>query len=127
MEPREKFLAAGSVDQTGEFQRECDDRPGQRQGLHSVPQGLDETFAASRITQGRDLLPGLAILQGGVQPSLANVTIPQCGVIECAEHEPRDSDEHCFSAGSWRGQGERFAYGFRLQSGTYRLAIIPPR
>ena len=106
MEPREKFLAAGSVDQTGELQRECDDRPGQRQGLHSVPQGLDETFAASRITQGRDLLPGLTILQGGVQPDLANMTIPQCSVIECAEHEPRDSDERRFSAGSRRGQGK---------------------
>jgi hypothetical protein len=69
----------------------------------------------------------LAIFQRGAQSSLADVTVPQRGVIECAEYEPRDSDQHRFPAGSWRGQGERFAYGFRLQPSTYWLAIIPLR
>jgi hypothetical protein len=92
VEPREKLLAAGSIDQTRELQGECGDRPGQSQGLHPVPQRLDEMSAAAGITQGCDLLPGLTTLQRGAQPSLPDVPVPQRDAIEGAEHEPRDGN-----------------------------------
>jgi hypothetical protein len=95
--------------------------------LHSVPECFDKAFVATRIAQGRDLLPSLPALQGSAQPGLPYVPVPQGGAIERAEYEPRDGDQECFPASGWCGQGERFAYGFWVQSGAHWLAIVASR